>query len=108
MAFLLAISLWPAAEAPAAPKPGRLHFGWAPLRGLRDNRYKYVEAPRSELYDLESDPEESTNLIHEKPEIVHRLRAAMEDIEGRGTSRFREPKAIDAETAQRLQADVAE
>ncbi len=29
-------------------------FGWAPLRSLRSGRYKYIQAPRPELYDLEA------------------------------------------------------
>lgn len=38
------------------------HFGCAVLRSLRAGRYKYVEAPRPELYDLSRDPGESRNL----------------------------------------------
>src|SRR5205823_5536801 len=26
-------------------------FGWSPLRALRANRFKFIEAPRPELYD---------------------------------------------------------
>jgi choline-sulfatase len=38
-------------------------FGWAPLRGLREGAYKYIEAPRPELYNLGADPRELTNLF---------------------------------------------
>ena len=31
-------------------------FGWSPLRALRDGRFKLIDAPRPELYDLERDP----------------------------------------------------
>lgn len=34
--------------------PRRL--GWSPLRVWRDDRYKVIDAPRPELYDLERDP----------------------------------------------------
>ncbi len=37
-------------------------FGWAPLRSLRSGNYKYIEAPRPELYNLQTDPHELTNL----------------------------------------------
>ncbi len=37
-------------------------FGWAPLRSLRAGFYKYVDAPRPELYDLQADPHELVNL----------------------------------------------
>lgn len=39
-----------------------LRFGWAPLRALRAGNMKWIEAPRPELYNLESDPAELKNL----------------------------------------------
>jgi arylsulfatase A-like enzyme/Flp pilus assembly protein TadD len=38
-----------------------LRFGWAPLRSVRANGRKFIEAPRSELYDLSRDPREENN-----------------------------------------------
>lgn len=38
------------------------HFGAGALRSLRLGRYKYIEAPRREFYDLASDPSEKQNL----------------------------------------------
>jgi len=37
-------------------------FGWAPLRSLRNGAYKYIDAPRPELYNLATDPREQMNL----------------------------------------------
>jgi arylsulfatase A-like enzyme len=37
-------------------------FGWASLRSIRVGRYKYIQAPRPELYDLENDPHERDNI----------------------------------------------
>ncbi len=37
-------------------------FGWASLRGLRVGQFKYIEAPRPELYNIETDPHELKNL----------------------------------------------
>lgn len=39
-----------------------LRWGWAPLRALRADNMKLIEAPRSELYDLQADPKELKNL----------------------------------------------
>src|SRR4030095_8258542 len=36
----------------------RLHFGWSELRAVRTDRMHFIEAPRPELYDLASDPQE--------------------------------------------------
>src|SRR6266487_3137252 len=38
-----------------------LRFGWAPLRSVRTDALKFIEAPRPELYDLRADPGELTN-----------------------------------------------
>jgi arylsulfatase A-like enzyme/cytochrome c-type biogenesis protein CcmH/NrfG len=39
-----------------------LRWGWAPLRALRTEHTKLIEAPRPELYDLQADPKELKNL----------------------------------------------
>lgn len=38
-----------------------LRFGWASLRSVRGNGFKFIEAPRPELYDLNADPGELKN-----------------------------------------------
>jgi len=37
-------------------------FGWSALRAARDGRFKFIDAPRPEFYDLETDPFEERNL----------------------------------------------
>lgn len=49
-----------------------LDNGWAPLYAARRHHEKYVLAPRPELYDLESDPDESRNLLPGEPESARR------------------------------------
>jgi arylsulfatase A-like enzyme/predicted Zn-dependent protease len=46
----------------------RIEFGWSELRMVRDRRFKYIQAPRPELYDLREDPAESVNLHGLEPE----------------------------------------
>jgi arylsulfatase A-like enzyme/Tfp pilus assembly protein PilF len=38
-----------------------LRFGWAPLRSVRAESFKFIEAPRPELYDLHADAAELNN-----------------------------------------------
>lgn len=45
-------------------------FGWAPLRSLRADRYKVIDAPRAELYDLANDPVEERNVLAEHPTVA--------------------------------------
>jgi choline-sulfatase len=54
-----------------------LHYGWAPLRALRDGRYKYVEAPVPELYDLTADPGETRNLAASDPALAQEQRSRL-------------------------------
>ena len=41
---------------------------WAPLRAVISDRWKYIHTTRPELYDLEQDPGELTNLVESDPE----------------------------------------
>jgi choline-sulfatase len=54
-----------------------LHFGWSDLRSLRDGRFKYIEAPRPELYDLREDPHEQRNLSVEQPARAEAMRKGL-------------------------------
>lgn len=49
-------------------------FGWAALRSLRAGKYKYIDAPGPELYDLEADPQELRNAIATHPAQARFLR----------------------------------
>ena len=56
-----------------------LHFGWSRLQGLRSSKWKYIEAPRSELYDLQRDPGELRNLYSKDATPVRDLRKWLRD-----------------------------
>ena len=55
----------------------RFDYGWSALYGLRTRRFKYLRAPRPELYDLERDPHERENLAHLRPDLVASLDARL-------------------------------
>lgn len=42
------------------------HFGCASLRSLRVGKYKYIDSPKPELYDLSRDPQEEHNLFDQR------------------------------------------
>jgi tetratricopeptide (TPR) repeat protein len=57
-----------AADAPERPIYSEtfaplLDFGWSPLRAVRSGSWKYIAAPKPELYDLSADPGETHNLM---------------------------------------------
>jgi len=57
-----------------------LNFGWSDLRVVREGRWKYIQAPRPELYDLEADPDERTNLAAAQPQRTDAMRGALGQI----------------------------
>jgi arylsulfatase A-like enzyme/Tfp pilus assembly protein PilF len=54
-----------------------LHFGWSDLRVIREGRYKYIQAPRPELFDLRADPGERTNLATTQASRADAMRGAL-------------------------------
>ncbi|MBP7794441.1 MAG: sulfatase-like hydrolase/transferase [Candidatus Saccharicenans sp.] len=56
----------------------RENFGWSELVALVKDRWKYIQCPRPELYDLKADPEERKNLFDSSPEITARLKKQLE------------------------------
>ena len=46
------------------------HLGWAPLHGLRDAQWKFIDAPRRELYDLTQDSGETRDRASQDPDRV--------------------------------------
>jgi arylsulfatase A-like enzyme/predicted Zn-dependent protease len=81
-----------------------LQYGWSPLRSLRTPRYKLIQAPRLELYDLEADPAEAANVFTQHRAIAARLNKELERLVAE-TSRDApapEPADLDRETMERL------
>jgi arylsulfatase A-like enzyme len=52
-------------------------FGWSPLRSLREGRFKLIDAPRPELYDLYDDPVEEKNLYDDRRALAEQLTARL-------------------------------
>jgi arylsulfatase A-like enzyme/Flp pilus assembly protein TadD len=77
-------------------------FGWAPLHAWRTARFKLIEAPRPELYDLGADAAETTNRLREQASQADELRRKLQTALARPA-----PAAaaeVDSETAERLGA----
>lgn len=51
-----------------------MRFGWAPLRSVRKEGFKFIEAPQPEFYDLHSDPGELRNYYMPWDAEVQKLR----------------------------------
>ena len=83
----------------------RYHYGWADLAAIQDGRYKLIRAPRPELYDLERDPRELTNLASQEGARVQTMLAALDAHPGHAAgATAKAPAALDSETSERLEA----
>ncbi len=60
-----------------------LNFGAAPVRALSDGRYKVIDVPQREVYDLRNDPAETRDLAgQESPPPAETLRAELAALPG--------------------------
>ncbi len=80
----------------------RYHFGWSELLALTGPRYRYIKAPREELYDLEADPGERNNLASTRRDIVAEMRGELDRlVAGRSIGA---PSVVSDEVRSRLAA----
>jgi len=75
-----------------------LEFGWAQLRSVRTDNFKFIEAPRPELYDLRADPGEGRNVYEPWNRWVQEARAKL------ATLRTAPANALPPETLAELRA----
>lgn len=73
------------AEAPPADRivygeslHPRFQYGLSELRVAADERWRYVRAPRPELYDVRADPNERADVIDGNPDVAARFAAALD------------------------------
>jgi len=83
-----------------------IQFGWSALHALRTPRYKFIEAPRPELYDLASDAGETRNIAVQSPDVARRMKAELDRIMAETSRDAPAPQAadLDKETMERLSA----
>jgi arylsulfatase A-like enzyme/Tfp pilus assembly protein PilF len=82
----------------------RYHYGWSDLRSLTSGRYKFIEAPRPELYDLEQDPAERRNLYAERQALAERMASVLRSTEAGASTDAATPGTVDPDTRARLAA----
>jgi arylsulfatase A-like enzyme/Tfp pilus assembly protein PilF len=81
------------------------HYGWSRLLSLRTSEYKYIDAPKPELYALKSDPGETQNVYDSKREIAKRMKSQLIQIENeKQHDAAMRPGAVDAEVHEKLAA----
>jgi choline-sulfatase len=91
----------PAVPAYAETYLPLFYMNWAPLRAIEDERWKYIDAPKPELYDLEHDPGEADNIAAKDPARTAALRKAMTELAGNGDGPIAAAR-VDRETLDKL------
>jgi arylsulfatase A-like enzyme/Tfp pilus assembly protein PilF len=81
----------------------QLYMNWAPLKSVRDDRWKLIEAPRPELYDVQNDPAEHENRYEQQPQTTRVLQELLERLTGGVTGEMSHGR-LDRETQDRLSA----
>jgi arylsulfatase A-like enzyme/Tfp pilus assembly protein PilF len=84
----------------------RYHYGWSELRSIQDGRFKLIQAPRPEVYDLSADPREERDRSAESAGLLDRMARALDAFESRTTREgaHQGPRPVDSETEERLAA----
>ncbi|MBI4717731.1 MAG: sulfatase-like hydrolase/transferase [Planctomycetes bacterium] len=82
----------------------RAGFGWAGLQSLTTERWKYVEAPRAELYDRAADPEERSNVWAQEPQVAADLAARLRKVLAGTEQGAAEAVEVDSAALDRLSA----
>jgi arylsulfatase A-like enzyme/tetratricopeptide (TPR) repeat protein len=81
---------------------GMTNRRWAPLYGVIRDRWKYIDLPLPELYDLASDPREERNLVASRPQELEDMRTLLAGVRAgdQGVQATRESE----DTRERLRA----
>jgi arylsulfatase A-like enzyme/Tfp pilus assembly protein PilF len=99
-------------EAPRDPPPSyaetyypKWHFGWSELKSIRVGDWKYIDAPKSELYDMRADGHERRNVVDARGPLAQGLSAALTRIQsGLGAAASADAPQPDRETLARLRS----
>jgi arylsulfatase A-like enzyme/Flp pilus assembly protein TadD len=79
------------------------HFGCSSLRALRTGRYKYIQAPKPELYDLLTDAGETRNLYSQQSALARTARETLTALSARLAKQHPSAqRALDPDTVARL------
>ena len=81
------------------------HYGWSELKSIRGDRWKYIDAPKPELYDLRADAGERRNALDARGPLAAGLAGELTKIAaGFGAGAATHAPQPDADTLARLRS----
>jgi arylsulfatase A-like enzyme/Flp pilus assembly protein TadD len=82
-----------------------LHYGWASLESVTSQKYKYIQAPRAELFDLEKDFAESTNLAEKNGPLARAMNSELQEVLTKYTNKNLQAQGkIDPDVEEKLRS----
>ncbi|MGH9432567.1 MAG: sulfatase-like hydrolase/transferase [Terriglobia bacterium] len=83
----------------------RTYMGWSELRSMRTDTWKFILAPHPELYNLDHDPEEHTNVIARFPTVAGELDKGVWQVTGlKSPQQELTSSPVDPQTRQALES----
>ena len=103
-------SLTPLLDGGSLPEQGiyaealysRYHFGWSELYALTESRFRFIRAPREELYDIQADAGERHDLAVAREQTRVAMRQALDRL--LAGAPVDQPAPATAEARERLRA----
>jgi arylsulfatase A-like enzyme/tetratricopeptide (TPR) repeat protein len=96
-----------AAERPAFAETlyPRKAFGFSSLYAMRTGKFLFIQAPRKELYDKSTDPQEEHDLSDTAPAVIETLTHQIDEFRKKTSSITAAPKgAVDPQAQEKLNA----
>ena len=83
----------------------RWHYGWSELKSIRGDRWKFIDAPKQEVYDLRGDPAERRNVAVDRGPLAAGMSGELARIvAGFGAGGATDAPKPDADTLARLRS----
>lgn len=81
----------------------KVNLGWSELRGVENNQFRFIDAPKPELYDVINDPDETKNVMNQRSAIAGNLQTELNQLyQGSASAAQNSQPEIDPETKERL------
>ncbi|MBN2409421.1 MAG: sulfatase-like hydrolase/transferase, partial [Candidatus Aminicenantes bacterium] len=83
----------------------RENYGWSDLAGLIEEDWKYIRAPKPELYNLKTDPKETVNAVVQESKRAQEMKARLEEtIAGSSSGLAASKRELTSEEREKLRS----
>ena len=79
-------------------------YGWAKLKVYRVGGFKWIDAPRPELFELSKDPRELTNVVDQRSGLAHDMARDLAALEARLGPELEHTQTLDSESREKLRS----